>query len=610
MNISRRYLLALLCVTWSTLVAVEVQFKQATMRLQKTGQGAIIPVTVTYKLVPDEVLFQDSLAFSINHPGMRLTHWSADQQPTSYFDDSFKETKLVYHREVTFTFDIILSALMTVPEDTVITMHYLVNTHKQAQECVYHLQTMATPVVNGQQKTENYCADYQVQPGASPEKLSLGALLNQQVQKMAHAVQQFFVHAKNSVALLVERTQSWWLRVLFVFILGVLMSLTPCIYPMIPITIGVLQTGGKHSLWRSFLLAGAYTLGISLTFATLGLLAATGGVQFGSMMTNPFVIGTLVLVLGYLGFSMLGAYDMYVPKFMQPSSVRAGRQGSLFSAFIFGAMSGMVASPCLSPGLALVLTMVAAIGNKLFGFGLLFAFGVGSSLPLLIIGTFSSALNVLPRAGMWMVEVKKVFGFMLFAMCLYYVKAIIALPVFLAMVGLFLFATGIYYIVSAISTYGTWSRLIKNGIGVIAITAGCFMFPQAWHAYTAPSAGHVSYWHTDYQAALVLAQAENKKVLLDFGAEWCSLCKAMEKGLFSDDMVVETLQKFAVPVKIDCTDVRDSVCVDLKWQYEVLGFPTFVLIDPVTQAVIKRWGSELNDIESKEFIAEFVKLAQ
>ena len=109
--------------------------------------------------------------------------------------------------------------------------------------------------------------------------------------------------------------------------------------------------------------------------------------------------------MAYLALSMFGFYDMYVPNILQTKN-NVNHKGSLFSAFVFGAISGSIASPCLSPGLALLLTIVATLGNNLLGFLLLFSFGIGLSIPLLIIGTFSSSINILPQAGMWMIEVK------------------------------------------------------------------------------------------------------------------------------------------------------------------------------------------------------------
>ena len=213
-------------------------------------------------------------------------------------------------------------------------------------------------------------------------------------------------------------SESHIFRLFLVFFLGLLMSLTPCIYPMIPITAGILQAQGSSSIGRSFLLAFIYTLGTSTTFATFGLVAALTGHLFGQLLVNPIFMLIIISILVYLGLSMFGLYDMYVPKFMEQTNYHQ-KKGSLFSVFIFGAISGSIASPCLSPGLALLLSIVATLGNNVLGFLMLFIFGLGLSMPLLIVGTFSNSINMIPQNGPWMVEIKKLFGFMLLAMCVY-----------------------------------------------------------------------------------------------------------------------------------------------------------------------------------------------
>src|SRR5581483_1012022 len=166
----------------------------------------------------------------------------------------------------------------------------------------------------------------------------------------------------------------------------------------------------------------AYTMGIATTFAIFGLLASCTGPLCGQLLMQPLFIIGLVILLAYLGFSMFGLYSIYIPKFFTISHKK--HNGSLFSSFIFGAASGTISSPCVSPGLALLLSIVATLGNKFLGFLYLFIFGVGLGLPLLIVGAFSSSLSLLPQAGTWMIEVKKFFSFIIFGMCFYYLSYI------------------------------------------------------------------------------------------------------------------------------------------------------------------------------------------
>ena len=393
-----------------------------------------------------------------------------------------------------------------------------------------------------------------------------------------------------------EHNNSLFIRLLLVFFLGLLMSLTPCIYPMIPITVGILQTQGTKSVITSFLLALSYTLGIATTFAILGLLAAFAGQAMGSLMTQPLFIIPLIGLLVYLAFSMIGLYDMYVPRFLQPRD-HTVQGGSFISVFIFGALSGIIASPCLSPGLVCLLCLVTTLGSKLLGFILLFSFGVGLSVPLLIIGTFSSSLNVLPRAGMWMVEIKKLFGFLMLGMCLYFLNYIVS-PVLMQWILLiFVVVLGITFLAMAWYRYnGTW-RYIYGGLGIALLASGLGL--TFYKKNENASGTHV--WLTSYETAREKALTNNKKLFIDISAPYCSICKAIENTLFNQESVQNALMASTVPVKLDGSLAINKPILE---QFQVIGFPTILLINPETQTIIKKWGPELYGTTSSEFIKQ------
>ena len=162
---------------------------------------------------------------------------------------------------------------------------------------------------------------------------------------------------------LVQTTESNWIRLLFAFLLGLLLSLTPCIYPMIPITIGILHSQGKQSLMHNFLGSCCYAFGLSTMFAFLGLLAAFAGASFGSLLSTPIFVIVLVAFIGYMSLTMIGIIDLKIPSFLQRSTSVNTKFGPYLSAYFFGLISGSVASPCVSPGLALLLTLVATMGQ-------------------------------------------------------------------------------------------------------------------------------------------------------------------------------------------------------------------------------------------------------
>lgn len=403
-----------------------------------------------------------------------------------------------------------------------------------------------------------------------------------------------------AISLLILNNDSLVIRLLLVLLLGLLMSLTPCIYPMIPITAGILQTQGSKSFARNIALSCAYTCGIALTFAFLGLLAAYTGQLFGSILANPWFIGAIVIFLGYLALSMMGIYEMYIPKYMQPRH-QTVKQGSLISAFLFGAASGTFASPCLSPGLLLLLTLVTSLQNAFLGFLLLFTFGIGLSIPLLLVGSFSSSINLLPRAGMWMVEVKKLFGILMLIMCLYFLGYILSVTQ-VTLLTVFLFAALAFWFYTSVKPYD--NRNIKAYKYVFAVASLCLTVVTL-HSYyqqrTCPIeiAEHVV-WQTDLACALERAAQENKNIFIDIGAPFCSICKAIDKKLFTDESVICALQHFVL-VKLDGSEDKNKAFTQ---DHSVKGFPTVMITDPTGTTELRRWGSELYTTQPEDFIEQ------
>jgi thiol:disulfide interchange protein DsbD len=190
---------------------------------------------------------------------------------------------------------------------------------------------------------------------------------------------------------------------------------------MIPITAGILQAQASSSLLHNFFSSLVYVVGMATVYAFLGYLSATTSMMFGSWLAAPWF---LVLIIGfflYLAFSMLGFYELQLPAFLMRSSASAGKK-SLLHLFVLGLFSGTIASPCLTPALAMLLGIVAKQANPLVGLLTLFCFALGMGILLLLIGTFSGSVSMLPKAGSWMNEVKKMFGFLMLAMCIYFLQ--------------------------------------------------------------------------------------------------------------------------------------------------------------------------------------------
>jgi len=209
---------------------------------------------------------------------------------------------------------------------------------------------------------------------------------------------------------------------------GVLTSLTPCVYPMIPITAAIVggqsaseQSGDTTaSRWRPLGLSLAYVVGLASVYAGLGLLAGLTGTMFGTVSANPWSYFAMANLLLVAGLSMLDVIPVRVPAALMQRAANAGTGGRVAGAFIMGAASGLVAAPCSAPVMAAVLTWVSTTGSALLGFIYLFTFSIGMCTLLVLVGLSAGSLSRLPRAGAWMLTVKKGFAFVMFGMAEYY----------------------------------------------------------------------------------------------------------------------------------------------------------------------------------------------
>lgn len=404
---------------------------------------------------------------------------------------------------------------------------------------------------------------------------------------------------------LVQTSESLWVKLLFAFLLGLLLSLTPCIYPMIPITIGILHSNDNRSVLYNFLGSCCYAFGLSTMFSCLGLLAAFAGASFGSLLSNPIFVSFMVIFIGYMSLTMIGVIDLTIPSFLQRSTNLNKKFGPFFSAYMFGLISGSVASPCVSPGLALLLTMVATMGNIFAGFLLLFCFGIGMSTPLIIIGTFSSSMNLLPQAGQWMVEVKKGLGFIMLATCLYYLNNIVASSIMPWIIVAYLLFAALFCIIDAQKDFNPKTKTIKSLIGIILLAMTVFMSFRAYDQSKVRQRTNSEQgvqWAKNYAEAVLQAQSENKLIIIDFWANHCTICKAIDKKLFHKDIVWNGLKNKFIFVKVDCTSNANAEAARLKEQFKVFAQPAILIINPNTEKIITKWSSEPYSMTPDEFV--------
>ncbi len=262
------------------------------------------------------------------------------------------------------------------------------------------------------------------------------------------------------------------------FLAGILTSLLPCIYPMIPITLGIIQGQGAKTLWRNFQLTFAYTNGLALVYAMLGYISATSAVLFGSWLGKPWFIIAAAMIFIYFAGAMLGFYELYIPTILQSPKMQI-EGGSVTYCFVLGMLSALVVSPCLAPPLVVLLGLVAKQANPLLGFISLYAFSLGISMFLLVVGTFSGVLMLLPRAGEWLDYVKQVLGFCLLAVAVYFLQPLVGVRVLLGLYASVLLAA-IWFFAHKVYVYQSrqgavlWARM--SLVVAFFLTAACGLY--------------------------------------------------------------------------------------------------------------------------------------
>ncbi|MBD3265088.1 protein-disulfide reductase DsbD [bacterium] len=367
---------------------------------------------------------------------------------------------------------------------------------------------------------------------------------------------------------------------LVVFVLGFLTSLTPCVYPLIPITISIFGAKETQSRFHAFTLALTYVLGIAIMYSTLGFFAAKTGAVFGAFITNPWVVGAIAVFFIALGLSMMGVYEFQLPMGLQNKMSAIGGKG-YSSAFVMGLVAGVVAAPCTGPVLAAILAYVAASQNTVYGVSLLFVYSLGLGIIFLVIGTYSNLISRLPKSGGWMEGVKSFFAIIMFAAALYFLKE--AFPLLKAPLSqsLGFYALSAVLLVAGLalgglhlSLHGPTSAKIRKTVGVLLSTIAIYFI--AGGLALAPESD-LDWVHNDIDKGLAMAKEEKKPVMIDFYADWCAACKELDAFTYSDDRVEEELKDY-VNIKVDYESPEVNKD-ELKEEYNIPGLPLVVFYD-------------------------------
>jgi len=359
------------------------------------------------------------------------------------------------------------------------------------------------------------------------------------------------------------------LQLLIVFLAGLALNLTPCVYPLIPITVGFFANQAKEGRGGTFGLAVVYVLGMSVTYSALGVVAALTGQIFGSALQSPVVILVIVAVLVALALSMFGLWEIRVPGWAMRAS---GGKGGFLGALIMGLLVGFVAAPCIGPFVLGLLTYVGQVGSPYLGFVLFFSLAMGLGLPYLILGTFTGAVNKIPASGAWMIGVRKVFGVLLLALAVYFLGPLLPGAAGAWAMGAVLLIGGFYML--AIERTGHEQPAVDR---VMRVLAAAMMIAGVLYLPLGGGNTHREElkWQEFEEGAVRSAVASGEPVIVDFFADWCAPCRELDEKTFSDPRVAEKLDSFE-RFKVDMTRATPDNR-KLAAAYGVRGVPTVIV---------------------------------
>ena len=360
---------------------------------------------------------------------------------------------------------------------------------------------------------------------------------------------------------------------------GLLTAATPCVYPMIAITVSIFGAREATSRREAMLLSTSFVLGIVALFTPMVVGAALTGKLFGTLLANKWVVLALVAIFVALAASMFGAFEMVLPDALMSRLSSVGGVG-YGGAFVLGLVSGIVAAPCTGPVLTGVLLWIGKTQNVLLGSVVGATFAIGLGLPFWLVGTFAVSL---PKGGKWMVGVKSFFGIVIL------VYALHLLTVFPFVRNLARPDTTFMLIAGGLGLVGVllgavhldWSDgglglKLRKSTGVALAVIGPALF---WTSWEKPKDTALT-WEHDEKIAAAKAMNEKRPLMIDFTAEWCAACKELSKHTFADPRVMEKARaaKF-VAVKVDATNDEDPQVDAVKGKYKVVGLPTVVIYD-------------------------------
>lgn len=407
------------------------------------------------------------------------------------------------------------------------------------------------------------------------------------------------------------KTGNIWLIILGFFGAGLLLSLTPCVLPMIPILSSIIvgsQSQGQHvSKLHSFALSVAYVLGMALSYTLAGVAAGLSGNLLSQSLQNPWVLGASALVFVLLALSMFGFYELQLPSALETKLIKTSNKfkgGKFIGVFVMGALSALIVSPCVAAPLAGALIYISQSHNVFLGGTALFALSLGMGVPLLLIG--ASAGKLLPKTGNWMNAVRNFFGVLMLAMAVWLVSPVIPASVQLALWATLLIVTAVFLnALDNLPAHANGFAKFWKGIAVILLIFGITLLIGALSGAKSalqPFNGITSSFATNSRNANLLqnapsrgstlaftrisniaeldkklAETKGKPVMLDFYADWCVACKELEQLTFSDAKIQQLLKNTTL-LQVDVTANTEDDKALLK-RFALFGPPGIVFFD-------------------------------
>ncbi len=405
------------------------------------------------------------------------------------------------------------------------------------------------------------------------------------------------VSEQDRLASLISNSSIWIVIATF-FGAGLLLALTPCVLPMVPILSGIIAGEGDDvSSARGFALALSYVMGMALVYTGAGIAAAAVGVQLQAIFNQPWVLSIFAGLFVILALGMFGLFELQMPSAIQSRlAAVSGRQksGTVIGAFVMGALSSLIVTACVAPPLVATLTVIGQTGDMLKGGTALFALSLGMGAPLLLVG--ASAGKLLPKAGPWMVAIKNAFGFMMLGLAIWMLSRILPGSITLAMWGVLIFMAGVFMGgLTTLTSDSSGRQKIGKGFGFLAIGYGVLLLfgsltggsnPLKPLASISIAGGSISQQQhrgldfnriktvADLDSALAAAAADGKTAMLDFYADWCVSCIEMEEYTFTDGAVQAALAN-TVLLQADVT-ANDEEDQALLQRFGVFGPPTII----------------------------------